>query len=226
MKNKIFVDIGNSYIKIAKNDINDIIKFKINDLIAIENYISQNHDCFYYIGSVNKKSERQIISMLTRFNIEYYLITHNDFKNIVKLNSNINIEEVGLDILSIVYGINDYDYIFINVGTALLFIKYSNQLDGVIIAPNIFYNMEELLNTTNLNFNYINHNDFGIDNDQAFSAAINLQFVEPLNKLIKRYHINKIYYHSVDEKIMKNIEANNIKKISDATIIGYIKLIK
>ena len=224
MKNKIVIDIGNSYIKVADEQKN-IYKFKIDNLNQLQNYLKQNTNDYYYIGSVNKETCSKVVSLLKKNNIKYKIISNKDFLKFIKLDKDIEINQVGLDILAIVYGIEDNDYIFVNAGTALLFIKFSNQLDGVIISSNIFYNTDVLTSKINIDFNLIKFDDFGKNNDQAFSSAINLQFIKPLNKLIQKHNIKKIYYHNVNKSVMKNIDVATITEDQNATIKGYIKLV-
>lgn len=221
----IILDIGHTNIKTFDSKSNIITSYPIKDIALFFNYLKSKKDNTFYIGSVNFDVCSKIVKQLKLEKISYFIINHDWFKDKILIDNTINLYEVGLDILSIIYYINDHNYIFLNSGTALVWIKYSDKLDGVMISNNIFYHTEKLLEVTSLKYNYTNSKTFGKNTDDAFSSYLNLFFAIPLNQLILDNNIQKIYCNNVDKKYLKNIKVKNILYTQDATLKGYAKLI-
>lgn len=221
----IVVDIGHSFIKTYHSNFNLYQKFNINRISIFLEFIKQNKREKIWIGSVNESLLKKITILIKKQNIDFNLITHDHFKNLIKVTNKINFLEIGLDILSIIYFVNDTNYLFINNGTALLYIKYSNQLDGVIISQNIFYNTQIFLNKTKLNLDYCDYDDFGTNTSDAISASITFSFKKTLLSLINKYNFKKIYLNDINPIYMQNIDNIELKYLNNTTLNGYIKLV-
>lgn len=222
----IIFDIGHTYIKSFNSQTNLYEKINVDDTSLLKEFLYHHQNEKFYIGIVNLTFKPQLELLLQSFKIDYHFITHQDFKDKVKVSHQINFEEVGLDILSIIYYVDDNDYIFVNNGTALLYLKYSHQLDGVIISNNILFNTEQLMQKTNLYSEYQDILDFGLNTSDAIAAGITFSFKQTLKTLIEKYQIKKIYVNGIQEQYLKGLEDKQIKVYDNPTLNGYIKLLK
>ncbi len=221
----IVLDIGHSYIKTYNSINHQYHKIDVNDLNEFRIYLKQYQDQQFYIGNVNLSFKDKLEDLLKETKVKYTYITHDDFKPFVKLDSQLDLYEIGLDILSIVYFVNDTNYIFINNGTALLYIKYSSQLDGVIISNNVLYNTDQLLMKTNLKNHYQDIYDFGKNTSDAISAGITFSFKQTLKYLVDKTNLKKIYLNGIDKQYLNNLEELEMINCENTTLNGYIKLI-
>lgn len=220
----IVLDVGHTLIKVF-ND-NKIFSIKIEEINELYDLLKENQNRKIYIGSVNKKVLNDIETKLIDFGLDYKLICNKNFVGLVPICKNIDINEIGLDILSSIYYIEDSNYILINSGTALVYVKYTNQIDGVIISNNLFVNTNDLLKKIDLKYSY---NDlifnFSTNTSDCISASINLYFVKTIKYLSEINLITKFYLNNIDESIIGKIQNITFKKVFEPTINGYIKLI-
>ena len=221
----IVLDIGHSYIKTYNSIDHQYHKIDVNDLNEFRIYLKQHIDQQFYIGNVNLSFKDKLEDLLKEVKVKYSYITHKDFEPCVKLDPQLDLYEIGLDILSIVYFVKDSNYIFVNNGTALLYIKYSHQLDGVIISNNVLYNTDELLMKTNLKNHYQDIYDFGKNTSDAISAGITFSFKQTLKFLANKYDIRKIYVNGIDKQYLNDLNDFEIVSCQNTTLNGYIKLI-
>ncbi len=221
----LVLDIGHNCIKAFHEKKNKIYVFPLNNEVIFLKWLLQfcNEDVF--IGSVNLAFNHKIKAFFKQHKIKYYFFKKTDFLKYIKLNQKIQTNEIGLDILSMIYLINDQNYILINHGTAMTITLYNNQINGVIIGINYFDNLANLLQTTKLSFKYNKSStNFANNTNNSFSSYINLFFIEPLQRLIKNNKIKKIYIHQIDKKYIKEIKGIDYISLIQPTLKGYVKL--
>ncbi|WBP84284.1 type III pantothenate kinase [Mycoplasmopsis edwardii] len=171
MKNILFLDLGNSLLKIGYfNNKNELIidklptksltKWNFNkyfkNLIA-KGYTFNNA----LLSSVNYDKSKVVQKVLKKHKVNLQNINHEMFKNELYGHGEITLDEVGADILLTSYYMakNYYSGFVVSFGTATVITKIENKtLKGVIIAPGIKNSMESLfsnaflLNQVELNY--------------------------------------------------------------------------
>ncbi len=222
----IILDIGHSFIKAYDSTTQQYYKFNIEEWNTLHNFLITHQTKEFYIGCVNSSFQPTITSWLQSHGVTYHIITHDLFRNLVKINSKINFDEVGLDILSIVYYVADTNYLFVNNGTALVYFKYSHELDGVIIANNILLNTEQLMDKTHLSSNYRDLFDFGCNTSDAIAAGISMSFKQTLITLINKYKISKVCVNGIAPIYLQDMNDAQITYYDNPTLKGYIKLLQ
>lgn len=180
----------------------------------------------FYIGSVNYSIKENLEKLLQSANVNYHYLTHEHFRPFIKVSSQIDFNELGLDLLSIIYFVEDTDYLFINNGTALVYLKYSQQLDGVIISNNIFYDTEQLMHKTHLDCQYQDHYDFACNTSDAIAAGISFSFKKTLVHLMEQHQMQKLYINGIDPIYLQQLDKYQIQYLGNTTLLGYIKLLK
>lgn len=226
----IVIDIGHTFIKTYDNSLDFYDKCKLRSNLInefIQNIINSNKDELFWIGSVNIDFYNKIEKIFIDNNIKYKCITCDFFKKYVKINENIDYKEIGLDILSICFYVDKKNYMFISSGSAIVNIKFTDKLEGVIISPNYFINLDKLCKKTNLSYTFSPSHGYGTNTSDSLNAGLNNWFKLSLENLLE---INPDIKHIFSSGIKKDFfNVNNIhidEFYIEPTIKGYIKLIK
>ena len=218
------IDIGHTNIKILNNQ--KIITISLDDLKKFKKFLLKQKKQIFFIGSVNLGLNKFLFSFLDQHKFKYRFLSNSDFESEVKIDKTINFNEIGLDILSSVYYLNDKNYLLVNNGTAMVIIKYSNKLDSVIIGPNISFGFEQLKNKTSLVNKYSYYPYLGNDTNKSLNGFISLFLVNPIIEILKDHKINKLYLNQLDKGYFKTFKKLKVIEKDNLTILGYMKLIQ
>ena len=223
----LILDIGHTNIKILHNSKKTIKRFNVEDNVSFYKYLSKfSKTEKIIIGSVNQKYNKELKLFLTKNKYNFYFLTWKDFINKVRLNKKIDIREIGIDILSRVFYIDDTDYILVSNGTACVITYVSQQLDGVIIGNNILYDLKNLKEKTQLKNNYSFFDGLGTNTNDSINGFISNFFLIPILKLVDDTKVCKIYLDNCDKQIFSKVQKVQINSMNDMTILGYKKLLK
>lgn len=232
---KVFIDIGNQLIKIGYLNarggwVINRINTRNSTIQDFDNIFKKLHISKVYLGSVVIHMELYLIDYFDTNNIQYEIIHNELFCNKLKLAQNINLNEVGTDILGFSYLISDYkDVLAINFGTATVAIYYNNKICGVSIGIDFFNSYNNLMNTINLPLELGIHKQFGVNTNEAFNSSRYFLINGFINEMLKLLpNIKTIIYTGGNRKIFdayNNIHGLEIIEIDEAVIKGYKKLI-
>lgn len=222
---KIYVDIGNTNIKYLCKDKFDDIKIIKSD---IENFkdLLNSYKNFDFVVIITHKEKKIYIDILKKSNVNFKIVTNKDFEN--NINPNIDINEIGVDILLASKYFKSSSGLIILNGTALVSIyidngiiqlvtlgagtSYQNELLNRILNLNDKYNFE-ITNGTNtfdsicLN-NYINI--FGIIN-YFLKKKDNLKIVLSGNNFLNQ-NLNDILKISNNIEVIENLVLKMLEK--------------
>ena len=222
---KIYVDIGNTNIKYLCKDKFDDIKIIKSD---IENFkdLLNSYKNFDFVVIITHKEKKIYIDILRNSKVNFKIVTNKDFEN--NINPNIDINEIGVDILLASKYFKSSSGLIILNGTALVSIyidngiiqlvtlgagtSYQNELLNRILNLNDKYNFE-ITNGTNtfdsicLN-NYINI--FGIIN-YFLKKKDNLKIVLSGNNFLNQ-NLNDILKISNNIEVIENLVLKMLEK--------------
>lgn len=222
---KIYVDIGNTNIKYLCKDKFDDIKIIKSD---IENFkdLLNSYKNFDFVVIITHKEKKIYIDILRKSKVNFKIVTNKDFEN--NINPNIDINEIGVDILLASKYFQSSSGLIILNGTALVSIyidngiiqlvtlgagtSYQNELLNRILNLNDKYNFE-ITNGTNtfdsicLN-NYINI--FGIIN-YFLKKKDNLKIVLSGNNFLNQ-NLNDILKISNNIQVIENLVLKMLEK--------------
>lgn len=222
---KIYVDIGNTNIKYLCKDKFDDIKIIKSD---IENFkdLLNSYKNFDFVVIITHKEKEIYIDILRKSKVNFKIVTNKDFEN--NINPNIDINEIGVDILLASKYFKSSTGLIILNGTALISIyidngiiqlvtlgagtSYQNELLNRILNLNDKYNFE-ITNGTNtfdsicLN-NYINI--FGIIN-YFLKKNNNLKIVLSGNNFLNQ-NLNDILKISNNIQVIENLVLKMLEK--------------
>ncbi|WP_322960521.1 type III pantothenate kinase [Mycoplasmopsis cynos] len=235
----IYLDLGNTLLKISYFDhennliIKKMVSYNLNKdtlLKYLHSLIldwSKIKECIF--SSVKPEKNQVIYEVMQELNIKCTKIQASDFNpNDLKINSKINISEVGTDILLNAYYIaKKYNSgIIISFGTATVIIKVLNkELLGVIIIPGVEKSLFSLYNNTSqINKIGLNYNPeclLGTNTLDAISLGVikgTMYMIEGFIKEINqenlsifytganiKYLINFVFDEIVDEMVTKGL---------------------
>ncbi|MBU3830740.1 MAG: hypothetical protein H9897_01065 [Candidatus Ureaplasma intestinipullorum] len=222
---KIYVDIGNTNIKYLCKDKFDDIKIIKSDIENFKNLLN-SYKNFDFVVIITHKEKKIYIDILRKSKVNFKIVTNKDFEN--NINPNIDINEIGVDILLASKYFKSSSGLIILNGTALVSIyidngiiqlvtlgagtSYQNELLNRILNLNDKYNFE-ITNGTNtfdsicLN-NYINI--FGIIN--YFSKKKdNLKIVLSGNNFLNQ-NLNDILKISNNIEVIENLVLKMLEK--------------
>ena len=130
---KIYLDIGNSNIKLFVNNKLFLYKVTINRFIElIEKYKSYD-----WIIIITNRHKGKFLDLLNRNHINFKNIVSLDLNNVL-INKDININEIGVDILLASKYLNNKNGVIIINGTALISIYINNsRIESVSIQAGI-----------------------------------------------------------------------------------------
>ena len=222
---KIYVDIGNTNIKYLCKDKLDDIKIIKSDIENFKNLLN-SYKNFDFVVIITHKEKKIYIDILRKSNVNFKIVTNKDFEN--NINPNIDINEIGVDILLASKYFKSSSGLIILNGTALVSIyidngiiqlvtlgagtSYQNELLNRILNLNDKYNFE-ITNGTNtfdsicLN-NYINI--FGIIN-YFLKKKDNLKIVLSGNNFLNQ-NLNDILKISNNIEVIENLVLKMLEK--------------
>lgn len=231
----VFIDIGNQLIKIGYLNVRNEwvinrLKTRSSTIEDFDNIFKKLHINKIYLGSVVLQIKRFLIDYFDNNNIQYEIIYNELFRDELKLAQNIDLSEVGTDILGFAYLIKGYaNTLAINFGTATVAIYYNNQICGVSIGIDFFNSYKNLLDTINLPLKLGTYKKFGANTKDAFDSSRYFLINGFINEMLKTEpSINKIIYTGGNRGIFsayENISSLEIIEIDEAVLKGYRELI-
>ncbi|MGL5591280.1 MAG: type III pantothenate kinase [Mycoplasmoidaceae bacterium] len=244
--NKILIlDIGNSLIKISiidKNRIENTYLFGTRNFnkwkLDIKNLLYKLDYEKVIIGSVVPSVNKKI-KLLFPKNKKIYFIKNSDF-NFLKLDKDINIENVGLDILGFSYYLieNSNNSIGISFGTAIFSVIINNKkIMGVSILPSINKAFEDLKTNTELinDFEIKNiRKDFGFNTNECIESGYYHIIFGTINSMINyaydKYDVKDVFitggnYRNID-KFKFDKKFNILNDQEQIVTLGYLLLYK
>ncbi len=130
---KIYLDIGNSNIKLFVNNKLFLYKVTINRFIEL----IEKYKYYDWIIIITNKHKKKFLDLLNRNHINFKNIVSLDLNNVL-INKDININEIGVDILLASKYLNNKNGVIIINGTALISIYINNsRIESVSIQAGI-----------------------------------------------------------------------------------------
>lgn len=199
---KIYVDVGNTNIKILDN--NELYILNVN-IINIE-YLITKYKTYEWIIIFTNKNKQEFIDVLTDSNINFKNIVNNDLID-VKLNKNINRDEIGIDILLSSKYLNDNNGVIIINGTVLLSVLIINScIESVSLQMGTHEQNKFINNILNLNDNY----EFTPNLGTNTHLSMNLGNFLNVNGIINYYYSNyNVQNFVLTGNGFKNMEIKN-----------------
>ncbi len=175
-KKNVYIDAGNQLLKIGYADNGEWIIKKIPNSQLDSDFstlLSQFNYTKIYWCSVCKDSTTFLKSFFNHNNIPNTQIAAKDFNGKLLINPNININEVGVDILAFSYYIKlEPKTLGLSFGTATVAIYYNMQLEGAIIGSDFINSYDYLNKILGINNKDIKmQDDFGTDTIEAINGA-------------------------------------------------------
>lgn len=231
----VFIDIGNQLIKIGYLNVRNEwvinrLKTRSSTIDDFDSVFKKIHINKIYMGSVVLQTERFLVDYFDNNRIQYEIIHNELFCDELEFAKNIDLNEVGTDILGYAYLIKDHNNtLAINFGTATVAIHYNNEICGVSIGIDFFNSYRNFLNTINLPLELGIYKKFGINTKDAFNSSRYFLINGFINEMLKiEPSINKIIYTGGNRAIFaayENIGNLEIIEIDEAVLKGYRELI-
>ncbi len=212
----LYIDAGNQLLKVG---------YQINDEWIIEKI--PNHqlgDIFFdtikkfqfltvYWCSVCKTSTSFLTQYFKKNKIDNYQVTAKDFIGKLVINDQIDIHEVGVDILCYCYYIKlQPKTLAISFGTATVAIYYNLGLEGVVIGADFNRSYDNLHSILGIDGNQVMmHDDFGINTSDAINGAKYFMLNGFVNEMLADQDIDQIYVSGGNKSIF-NIYKNKYNK--------------
>ncbi|MGL5640478.1 MAG: type III pantothenate kinase [Mycoplasmoidaceae bacterium] len=244
--NKILIlDIGNSLIKISviyENKIEETYLFGTRNFNKWKNDIKNLLYKLDYneaiIGSVVPSLNKKIESLFPE-NKKIYFINNSDF-NFLKLDKEINIQNVGLDILAFSYYLieNSNNSIGISFGTAIFSVIIENKkIMGVSILPSINKAFQDLKTNTELinDFEIKNiRKDFGFNTNECIESGYYHIIFGTINSMINyaydKYNVKDVFITGGNYRNINKFEFdkkfNILNDQEQIVTLGYLLLYK
>ncbi|MGL4617037.1 MAG: type III pantothenate kinase [Mycoplasmoidaceae bacterium] len=245
MNRILILDIGNSLIKISMisdNKIDNTYLYGTRNLDKWKSDIKKLLNTLDYseaiigsvVPSINKK-----IQLLFPDNKKIYFIKNSDF-NFLKFGKEINIENVGLDILAFSYYLieNSNNSIGISFGTAIFSIVIRNKkIMGVSILPSINKAFQDLKNNTELINDFEIENirkDFGMNTNECIESGYYHIIFGTINSMINyaydKYNAKDVFITGGNYKNINKFEFdkkfNILNDQEQIVTLGYLLLYK
>lgn len=182
---KIYLDIGNSNIKLFVNNKLFLYKVTINRFIElIEKYKSYD-----WIIIITNRHKRKFLDLLNRNHINFKNIVSLDLNNVL-INKDININEIGVDILLASKYLNNKNGVIIINGTALISIYVNNsRIESVSIQAGITKQNNFLNSLLFLKNNYKFSSKFGTNTKKAIELGNFFNVSGIINYYCEKYNI-------------------------------------
>lgn len=182
---KIYLDIGNSNIKLFVNNELFLYKVTINKFTElIEKYKSYD-----WIIIITNRHKRKFLDLLNRNHINFKNIVSLDLNNVL-INKDININEIGVDILLASKYLNNKNGVIIINGTALISIYVNNsRIESVSIQAGITKQNNFLNSLLFLKNNYKFSSKFGTNTKKAIELGNFFNVSGIINYYCEKYNI-------------------------------------
>lgn len=234
--NILIIDYGNSNIKIAYYNKNEIIKIFVFESREKKENIYQKIKSLeidkIYMGATCPELANKLLKFIVeQKNISFYIITNNDFKNCFNYEK-FNLQEIAPDILSLAYYVkcNYHTGMGLCFGTAYFStIILNDNFEGVIIAPSVELGLEKLIDSAELiksipsNYeSYIGTNT--IDCLSAGARHMIEGFTLNISKhVLTNYNIKNIIITGGKSHSLLNLKSTdfNFIHVENAIILGY-----
>ncbi len=182
---KIYLDIGNSNIKLFVNNKLFLYKVTINRFIElIEKYKSYD-----WIIIITNKHKKKFLDLLNRNHINFKNIVSLDLNNVL-INKDININEIGVDILLASKYLNNKNGVIIINGTALISIYINNsRIESVSIQAGIAKQNNFLNSLLFLKNNYKFSSKLATNTKQAIELGNFFNVSGIINYYCEKYNI-------------------------------------
>ncbi|QKT05720.1 type III pantothenate kinase [Mycoplasma sp. OR1901] len=244
-KRYLVFDIGNSSIKYALyNSSKKLLRYNFQLVSDVENTLAlvqvikqflkeaidleQNLEVI--LGSVNDKMYFYFVKTLSEYypNIKPYIIHRSQ-----KFNtdfSNVDINELGIDLIGLCESNDSPNSVTISFGTALTtVIKQNNKLISVAIAPGFYESCLHLfkkikkLDRKLIEPNLLN--DSGTDTPSALNLGFKATVFGYIQYFLEKYPIeNYSYTITGNDQIIKQINIKDINWIKTEVMDGYLKI--
>lgn len=182
---KIYLDIGNSNIKLFVNNKLFLYKVTINKFTElIEKYKSYD-----WIIIITNRHKRKFLDLLNRNHINFKNIVSLDLNNVL-INKDISINEIGVDILLASKYLNNKNGVIIINGTALISIYVNNsRIESVSIQAGITKQNNFLNSLLFLKNNYKFSSNFGTNTKKAIELGNFFNVSGIINYYCEKYNI-------------------------------------
>ena len=182
---KIYLDIGNSNIKLFVNNKLFLYKVTINRFIKlIEKYKSYD-----WIIIITNRHKGKFLDLLNRNHINFKNIVSLDLNNVL-INKDININEIGVDILLASKYLNNKNGVIIINGTALISIYINNsRIESVSIQAGIAKQNNFLNSLLFLKNNYKFSSKLATNTKQAIELGNFFNVSGIINYYCEKYNI-------------------------------------
>lgn len=182
---KIYLDIGNSNIKLFVN--NKLFLYKVTINIFIE--LIEKYKSYDWIIIITNRHKRKFLDLLNRNHINFKNIVSLDLNNVL-INKDININEIGVDILLASKYLNNKNGVIIINGTALISIYVNNsRIESVSIQAGITKQNNFLNSLLFLKNNYKFSSKFGTNTKKAIELGNFLNVSGIINYYCEKYNI-------------------------------------
>lgn len=210
MKNKIFIDIGNTNFKILKNK-----KFfvqKVNKINIFLSKLSKNNSYFF---SCNNVEIYKLIKKLSIKNKNIILIKNDFFNDLIHFKNDININDVGIDILLqiywFIYILNKENGIILSLGTYLTCVSiYKKKVISINISSGLSKEINELEKIIKTKIKKKKYSNLGFDNYSAIFSSFLLKIFGLINYNKTLVESNNVIFTGLgfDEDILMFIKNN------------------
>lgn len=233
----LFIDVGNQLIKIGYIDSNgqwQIHRFLNRDLQdqPFNHYFKSLKINHIYLGSVVSNTTKFLVEYFKKNNFSFTIITNDLFAGKIILNKNININEIGTDILGFANYIKNETSptLCLNFGTATVSMLYANnKIEGVFIGPDFYNSYKYLYQILGVDLRMEDGYDkFGTNTIQSINGHKEYIINGFINEILKNYpKISKIVFTGGNRNIFylyKNDKKIPIIEIDEAVLKGYYLL--
>lgn len=233
----IIVDVGNTYIKISyfKKKLIIVKEFKSNikNILEIKKYLKKinEKDSYFYFSFLNNKLKRELIQIIKNINNNFYIFKKKDLFEYVKVNNEIDKNEIGIDILSFCYLVQNYKKsLLLSFGTATVATIYNKKIEEIILFPNIDDSINLLLEKTSLKTKMnMSKSENKKNTKNSIINGKNILLNGIIKEILSKYkNIKEIYVtggNKNDFNLIKLEKKYNTTIIDNATLLGFYKYI-
>ncbi len=221
---KIYLDIGNSAIKIAKENSDEIFCYSCVDDIENSFFIEKNN---WIISSVNRDIKDHLVEKLEYYNIENTIVDY-DLLQSIDLGFSIDFSKfktIGIDrVLDVCAGVKKFGFqlLVIDMGTANTynFVNKNGEFEGGVITPGLFTRLKSLnTNTSDLPQTKFIDKPYGVchySTQKAINSGVYFGLLGELKELIKMYENSTVVFSGGCSKFYLDfIQKNNYKFVDN-----------
>lgn len=233
----LLVDIGNSYIKIAisnDNELTEIHQAPIGTDVdqLLEQFIDlYKVDKIFVMHTTTKIYLDQLMSSLNKLDKPIKVIKADDFNNLLDLSNIAKDVVIGVDILLLAYWASKNNIkAIVSLGTVYAsLVLDGNKFKSVMLLPSISKAVKGIKDITPITSDLLPtmfDKDIGLNTPDAFASGANLGLEGYLNQILSTYAIDKQELIVTGGDAFKFSCLTKFKQINYLTLIAILRLIK